>query len=138
VIECYIRATGIDASIAESEASTNCGTLFRHVNKGGSHVFHTPGLLEGLVQFIAVAISRIGGMSFACNQQDDINDHVLKKANLPKGRDAKLPVYGLDLGRRGCQRTGCFLHLVNCLRQFVPWQIRSGKSATSVANSALY
>ena len=44
----------------------------------------------------------------------------LKKANLLKGRDAKLPVYGLDLRQRGCQRTGCITHLVCVISRAVP------------------
>ncbi len=33
-----------------------------------------------------------------------INDSELKKANLPKGRDAKLPVYGLRTYDSGAAR----------------------------------
>ena len=41
-----------------------------------------------------------------------INSTVLTKANLPKGRDAKLPVYGYDLGQRGRRIPGFTMHPV--------------------------
>ena len=43
--------------------------------------------------------------TLASVQRDGITRAVLKKANLLKGRDAKLPVYGCNLRQRGCQKT---------------------------------
>ena len=49
-----------------------------------------------------------------------ISNSVLTKANLSKGRDAKLPVYGLGLGQRGCRRQkGISAPICNPLGQFL-------------------
>ena len=59
-------------------------------------------------------------MGLACGQFAVKTGTVLLKANLLKSRDAKLPVYGDDLRQRGCQRTGCTMHLERIASQAVP------------------